>query len=356
MTRLPPKAPKGPGGHVERRVAGPAPKIGEVNALVPGSAEEGEPRRRRRRYHHRPRRREPGSLARLLLLLLGIAVCAVASVLLWQSNRGEAVPPPSPTAETPGSVRRPDAETLLAAVERLLGDPSAPTVASLMRPGEMDAGEAAQFLARCIEDEKLGEQEPVWLGSVPSLDRPIEAVALRTPSSVPRFILVTPDPQGRWQVDFDAFARRCEPPLRSLGDPATREAMVRVLMQKGNHYGGAFDRRSEWDCYRLQSPDLDAPVHAYARAESVQARALSKIHQRAKARLLDPTGPEGQPRLPAEREATSRVTLRLSRPEGAETGQFAVESVLADDWVLTDEPVERKLAADPGSGVPEDTP
>ena len=96
--------------------------------------------------------------------------------------------------------------------------------------------------------------------------------------------------------------------------------MVRVYVAKDQYFNGPFQESEGWHCYGIASPDVPDLMFGYCKADSEQARAIEL--------LLD-------------RKKMSRATLGIERVEGAEKRQYRIKRVLAEDWLVGDEPADQ---------------
>ena len=114
-----------------------------------------------------------------------------------------------------------------------------------------------------------------------------------------------------------------------------------VILAKDSYFNGPFKDDGKWQCFGMASPDTDKILLGYCRKDSPQAHALSRVfYQEADAQNM-------QNRL-------KRATLELQRPEGAETRQFEITRVLAEDWVLTDREFDEVGDGAGSPGLPPD--
>lgn len=170
-----------------------------------------------------------------------------------------------------------------------------------------------------------------WLGSLDANGLLIEGVMIVAESDQ-RLALLTPDDQGAWRVDFDSLARVCTPAWPEILDgPGAREAMVRVVFSPDNYFNGRFQDETQWLCLAMASADQEVPVYGYVAVGSPQAVALERIMLQ---RIMLRVSARGMAR------SLPRAVLRIRRPEEAELRQFEIVQVLAEDWILTDQPFD----------------
>jgi hypothetical protein len=195
------------------------------------------------------------------------------------------------------------------------------------RRGSAPSEQMLGFL-RSFRSEHPKGFESRWLGSLDANGLLIEGVMMfADPGNKQRLALLTPDANGRWQVDFDSLARVCTPAWTEILDGSrVSEALVRVVFSPDNYYNGHFQDETQWRCLVMASADLEVPVYGYVSINSPQAIAAERAIRGVAAR-----GPQGS--LP-------RAVLRIRRHEGAGARQFEIVQVLAEDWILTDRPFD----------------
>jgi hypothetical protein len=167
-----------------------------------------------------------------------------------------------------------------------------------------------------------------WLSSMDANGLLLDGVLVSTSKDgIPRhrLALLTPDGTGTWKIDFEAFSRTVTPSWDGLLAADGGHGVVRVIVARDTYYNGPFKDEQEWVVYGMASPDRDVILLGYCRKGSPQARAME---------LILPAGKDG------EGQGIKRVTLELSRPEGAELRQFEIIRVLAEDWVLAEKPFD----------------
>ena len=146
-----------------------------------------------------------------------------------------------------------------------------------------------------------------------------------------RLAFLTPDDKGVWKVDFDAFARSSRPSWKDLLERRADHAQVRVFVAKDAYYNGPFLDDSRWVCYGMVSPEAKALLpegqellRGYCKVGSPQAKAMERIF--AGGRAGSQAGDLGDP-----------------QEEGADSRQFEITRVLAEDWVLPPKPFDEKF-------------
>lgn len=166
-----------------------------------------------------------------------------------------------------------------------------------------------------------------WLSSVDANDLPLEGVLITFQGSEKlrkRLVLLTPDAAGKWKLDFDAFARTVSPAWGEiLSGTAPAVSVVRVYVAKDTYFNGLFSDEALWECYCLASPDTDQISLGYCKKNSPQAAALDRIFSRERKML--------------------RATLEIRRVDGAESRQFEISGVLAEDWVVGPVPFDENF-------------
>ena len=67
-------------------------------------------------------------------------------------------------------------------------------------------------------------------------------------------------------VDYKSYARHCNVPWSAVLDgTATKADEMRVFLQRDNYYNYAFADERQWLCLIATSPELENPIHLYAR-------------------------------------------------------------------------------------------
>jgi hypothetical protein len=138
-----------------------------------------------------------------------------------------------------------------------------------------------------------------------------------------RLALLVPDEEEKWRVDFAAFARLVEPSWDEILSGAAKKAIIRVYIAEDNYFNGVFSDEKVWLSVSLGSPDTPQLLIGYCKAGSPQAAALRQISARE---------------VPA-----SRTVLEIRRVEGGGPRQVEITRVLAEDWVLGEDPFDGKF-------------
>lgn len=338
MSRIPPKPPSR-GSNVHRRVVGSSPEIGKIGRIST------EPRRRRKRStgtgkrSSRSRRRTSRVLTNWLILVLSLTGLVIGGVLFW-SFLNQKSPEPLPVAQAAQVPSLPSDEAL-SMVERMLSAKKAMDLEGLIRPGELSIYEAFDFLEK-LRSQGTSIPLPQWFGAVDSLSVPIELVTINYSDSVRRTALFTLDRHGDWKLDFDAFAELCIPDFSALLEGREDEGLLRVHLSKDSYFNAYFADENEWDCFLLKHPRIDTNLYGYCKRGSRAHSAMMALYQRAlqHASLDDAAAGRRSPSSPAE----SRATVYVKHPTGAEARQFEITHVISDDWVISDKPLDERLA------------
>jgi hypothetical protein len=168
-----------------------------------------------------------------------------------------------------------------------------------------------------------------WLSSMDANGMLLDGVLVSTSKDETprnRLALLTPDEKGAWKIDFEAFARTVKPSWDELlAEDGGGRGVMRVIVARDSYYNGPFRDDNEWESYGMASPDSDTILLGYCRKDSPQARAMARIFSEDNSTV---------------NQRLNRATLELRRPEGAELRQFEISRVLAEDWVLADEPFD----------------
>ena len=325
-------------GNHSRKV-GAAPALGRVPKM-PGYGRRGSRRRRNHDDDYLTQRQRQRSL-QVLVWSIGIALISVtvlgAAFTFWlyprlhgKGDNGQAQRVAADRrAKVASRFKSPSREEALSLVKSALALRDAGQVADLIRPGPMSAEEVVSYLdGMKARDGQIANYE--WLSSIDKNGLSLEGVRVffgAGATARERLAILTPDAKGVWKLDFAAFARWVKPSWKTLLEQDSGSAEVRVNASKDTYFNGPFKDESQWAAYKLVSPDTEEILVGYCRIGSPQYRAMELLWQRGETAL-------------------ARVTLEISRPlasAGAERWQFEITRVLAEDWVLTDKPLDDGL-------------
>lgn len=319
------------------RAAGDAPSMGRVSRMPGTGLPKGSRRQRKKDEYRRGNRVRNGrlrviqtwsiTLSAVVLVILGL------SVWLWfipKMNSAGKVAVQSPSH--PGVVARasskfppPSQAEAVAIVKQALAIRDPEKIPELFRPGTASPQEIVGFLASMEStDGALGHLE--WRGSMDANGLEINGVLIyfAAPDKPRnRLAMLTPDPAGKWQIDFDTLARTVKPSWPELLEPRTEGGRVRVYVASDSYYNGPFQDDQQWVCYGIASPDTDQILLAYAKAGSAQAAAMKWIVSKD--------------------SPMTRATLEIRRVAGGESRQFEISQVLAEDWVEVTEPFDQRF-------------
>lgn len=316
------------------RNTGDAPSIGRVGRM-PGTGQgKGESRRRRRgespaSLRARNNRRKIMLMWSAIFLVVTMGVMGTA-VWLWLRPK---IRPMVAVNQTPvrkveervvSKFESPTEEAALALVKSALANRDLSRVAEFFRTGASSPAEVVGFL----ENLEKTEGKPIGMGWLRSLDANgmlLEGVAVGFQAEgqkKTRLALLTPDAGGRWQVDFDAFARKVDPAWNELLAGDVKRALVRVVVTRRHYYNFHYKDDSQWVCYEMTTPDHDEILFGYCREGSTQAEAMSRIVTIEEMVEGDFGG--------------NRATLEIRRNQDSDSRQFEIARVLAEDWVMGD--------------------
>lgn len=255
---------------------------------------------------------------RLLLAGLGCAgaLCAIWLATAPRGGGAAEVEQDARSALEETSTPAINAEQAVALARRALAVRDVAGVAALIRPGAASAEQVISFLEGIAENDGTLENLE-WMTSTTASELPLERVFAsyaKDGQRSNRLALLTPGEDGRWRMDFEAFARWCEPGWSEVLTGHGGPALVRVFVSPDSYYNGAFQDEDGWRCVSMASPDVEELQFAYVKADTPQDAAMRRL-------------------LKDSRRST-RAVLRIRHPEGAEPRQFEVLNVVARDWVL----------------------
>ncbi|MCB1134218.1 MAG: hypothetical protein KDN05_24075, partial [Verrucomicrobiae bacterium] len=231
------------------RSEGDAPNIGRVSRM-PGTGMPTSGRRRRRSFRsaHKDDRRKM-KVMKAWLLVLSAAAMAMLVLTIVAAVRSQQRKGPKPLEVGGGTGKpvlkrveskfpSPSSEEAEAIVRRGIAVRDEAEVKDSFRLGMTTPGEAVERLEE-IAARSGGVAGMQWLSSIDANGMLIDAVLVgyeKTEMASQRLALLTPDENGVWKVDFDAFARTTEPSWEKIVEGGAKEAVVRVLVAKDSDY------------------------------------------------------------------------------------------------------------------------
>lgn len=319
------------------RAAGDAPNMGRVARMPGAGLPKGIRRKKKRSEGGRSNRVQEGRrrvIATWSFLLAGVVVLILGAALgVWliPKMRHREVSSAQSVAQSVKGVKivskfpSPSEADAIAMVKQALAIRDAAKVSDYFKTGSATPEAVVDFLKNLgAVDGETGRYE--WLTSMDANGLSIDGVVVNfSGHDKPRnrIALLTPNPAGKWLVDFDAFARTVSPSWNDLLEKGAKVATVRVYVAGDSYYNGPFADDQQWQCYGIASPDMDQILQAYCKVGSLQAEAMKSIFSRG-AKMI-------------------RATLEIRRVEGAESRQFEISKVLAEDWVMGAEPFEDRF-------------
>ncbi len=330
---------------VTSRSPGSAPDLGPVDQMSRiGRVREGVRRRAdgnssRRRSdqskvrRHRMQRKVVAMWSAVIGLVAFGALAAAFGLWLWSASKrapdkSERVrSEDSSRAQKRSKFNSPSDRETLALVKRALAVRDPDEVAELIRPGSLSPAEVVTRL-RDLERQEGKAVDLRWLSSVDKNGLSLEGVEVTCGGGAnrrKRLALLTPDAAGVWKLDFPAYARLVEPSWDKLLAGDEPSAVVRVSVAQDRYFNGPFQNEREWAAYGMVSPDMEELLVGYCKRSSEQFQALERMWSTDDASVL-------------------RTTLEIRRVEGADRRQFQITRVLAEDWVMGDQPFDEAVA------------
>ena len=211
----------------------------------------------------------------------------------------------------------------------------------LIRTGSISAAQAIDILNSMRESE--GEPTPpTWIGSADAFAAPIELLYCRFGPLRHYIIPLTPDETGRWQIDFDAMIRHCEPEFRRIADGSADRGVVRAVVKESDYFNAPFTSDTEWRCFVISDTSPEIPqLYGYFKKGSTLELVMEQVLTRYRRQMLDagaeaplPTPGEPTGLVPSALQPEMRLTLRIHRPGDAQHNQFLIDEVLSDEWVV----------------------
>lgn len=118
------------------------------------------------------------------------------------------------------------------------------------------------------------------------------------------------------KVDWDCYARYCSESWADLVLGQAEDAVVRVFVRPGDYHVGQFRDRSKWTCFKLETPDSDRIIYAYAPAGSDLSKRM-------------------QTHVMKSRSFRQHMTLNIKSVDGSGKDLlFVVDELLAMGWVV----------------------
>jgi hypothetical protein len=279
---------------------------------------------------------------RLTAMIFLMAVMTILFIFSsWSNNRQrqsvlaefEKLSKYRPIERIESRFKSPTEEESLAIVRAALEAKDEAAVLANFRLGATKPTEVLEFLRQ--QEVKYGAWNlGTWIGSVDFNNTLMESVLVKHAkdgkNALTRMAFLTPDDQGIWRLDFESFARKCEPSWETFVSGEANEGVVRVWLSEDNYYNGQFLNDSEWICYSLGRVDSDINLYGYCRRNTPQKIAMDRIISR-----LQMAG--------KNTKSQCRATLAISRSQeakGMQKRQFEIVRVLAEEWLLTDKPFD----------------
>jgi hypothetical protein len=224
----------------------------------------------------------------------------------------------------------PSEEEALELVQTVLAMTKAEQFGSRVRLGGMTAEQAVDFLVHREErDGKIMRMD--WIGNMDANGIQIEAVQIvfENETRPPRRVLLTPTKNGDWQVDMPSLANWNSMPWEKFLNEPGSEADLRVVIVRDNYFNGDYANDRDWSAFRMVSPESEIALIGYCRKDSPALMAISSLLKEA---------------------VYARVVVRVRKAEVPGNRQCEIISVLAEDWIVTETPVEARFQKGTPSG------
>ncbi len=273
-------------------------------------------------------------IARWTLLIGGLALVSLG-VAIWlglKDKAGYSGVPVRTAASQDDFLATPQSQFVslsekeaLSLVKNALGVREPGQVSEYFRQREIPPADVVKFL-QSLESLDGPIERYEWVGSLDANGLTLDGVLVFFQSaegSRNRLAHLVPDPQGKWKIDFDSFARAVTPPWTELTAGWAEVGKVRVHVVQDSYYNGLFKDENEWLSVGFASPDTEDVLTGYCRIGSPQAAAMKWLF--------------------AKDTAASRATLEIRRVEGAEPRQVLISRVLAEDWVMGEQPFDERF-------------
>lgn len=278
----------------------------------------------RRRHRRDTKERRRGLLILSVFLASGAMAIIGVAVALWLLPRlghGKAAVAEQVAKAVAAApdLPRPDRDEALRLVRRALETRNPAKVPDFFRMGSASADEIVNFLRDSeTKDGLLAGCE--WQSTMDTDGMVAEGVVAGFnggSGARQRLAFLTPDKQGRWQVDFDAYARTVSPDWRMLRTGSDK-GMVRGFLAPDFYYNGAFSNESDWQSYAVSSPDSSQALRGYCKRRTPLAAALEELFT-------------GDRKL-------ARCTVELRSVTGGAPLQYEITRLRSHDWIVPDEP------------------
>ena len=298
---------------------------------------------RRRGGYHGPEDVLKRSARNRLLWVWSMAFAVTAFMIIagfavfWvRSHRAPRAPESSrsaaPVVRIASRFASPTEDEALELVRKSLSNRDPEMVDATVRRGGTEPAKVVEFMDS-LESRDGPINRIAWLGSMDVdgfLMEGVLVVSAGKNAPAERLAFLVPDDSGVWKLDFDAFARTCTPTWKELLEGDSQSAVVRVIVGNDSYFNGPFRDESQWECFALVAKDAKKwlpggqdLLRGYCRKGSPQAKAIARIFK--------------------DDAKMRRVTLEIQRTEGADSRQFEITRVLAEDWVLQAQSLDEKF-------------
>ncbi len=308
----------------QSRTSGDGPNIGRVSRLrSAGDDLTGNRSGRRRSKRGRSSSSAPMRFWSWVIGVTAFAVLVVA-FFMWLKPMLSRPRASTPLASSENDVHSkviskfpsPSRDEAIQLVKMALANREVGRVGQLFRKGMSTPEEILEF-CETTERRDGPVEDYEWLSSLDSNGLLIEGVVVNYKGKekpIQRLALLTPDENGRWRLDFDAYARTVKPGWDELLKQGAKQAMVRVMTAPDVYYNGPFNDEAVWKCYAMSSPDNEELLRGYCKLGSPQAELMKKLFE--------------------DGARSSRVTLEIRRVQDGEPRQFEITNVLGGDWII----------------------
>lgn len=211
-----------------------------------------------------------------------------------------------------------DKSEAVALVKKAMTARTEEEVSEVIEPGSESLASVIKFLSD--GDERDGEITGYgWVERLDNQRDDMVGVVVSTEKDGQkgnRIALLARDLDNEWKMDFAAFARLATPSWDEFLTGDAEQTIARVYVQKDYYFNGPFSEADGWICCGVASPDVDKLMFGYCKGDSAQAKALRSL---------------------LRNKNMARATVALEKVEGADSRQFVIKRVLAEDWMIGDE-------------------